>query len=272
MDRLRCQKIYNFSFIKNLNDYTVVLKQSLKYCDRNKYLSSNKGNLYMFRWSNDKKRFVLDFNTSKNRDIEGIDSDDITEGMLICKQILDSLNSFDQEYIKIYNLFNPFKALVFEINLENNLALFLGIWNIHSTKNREGSFDLKNRRFSLLDFKCNIDNSLLNILSNREFSSICYPSYMLLYEDMLKSTQQVSFSNKINNLTFSQIIYKYKNVKKFSEDYNIITRLIENKILELIKEEKIIYQHEDYLVSITSSKVKVLEEKIVNKPLGIFTI
>lgn len=272
MDRLRCQKIYNFSFIKNLNDYVVVLKQSLKYCDRNKYLSSNKGNLYMFRWSNDKKRFVLDFNTSKKRDIVGIDSDEISEGLLICKNILDALNSFDHEYIKLYNLFNPFKGLVFEINLENNLAIFLGIWNIHASKYREGSFDLKNRRFSVLDFKCNIDNDLSNIISNREFISICYPSYMLLYEDMLKSTQQVKFDNIINNLSFSQIIYKYKNVKKFSKEYNIITRLIENKILELIKSEKIIYQHEDYLVSITNSKVNTLEEKVVNKPLGIFII
>lgn len=226
----------------------------------------------MFRWSNDKKRFVLDFNTSKNRDIKGLDSYDIPEGMFICKQILDSLNSFDHENIKLYNLFNPFKALVFEINLENNLVLFLGIWNIHSTKTREGSFDLKNRRFSVLDFKCNIENSLLSILNVREFNSICYPSYMLLYEDMLKSTQQINLSNNINNLTFSQIIYKYKNVKKFSEDYNIITRLIENKILELIGEEKIIYQHEDYLVSITNCKVKPLEEKVLKKPLGIFTI
>lgn len=270
MKSLRPQKIYNFSFIKELKDYDIALKQSLKYCDRNKYCLSNSGILYSFRWSIEIKEFVLDFNTSKKRDIEGISSINADNDLI--KYILESINE-KSDVFGDFNLKNPYKLLVFEVNNETRDIYFFGIWNRHKTKNREGYFDLKKRNFSILDFKFNIED-IVNIegLRRKDFKMFNYSSYRLLYEDLMNTTLSVNLNNNINSLTVKDILFKYKNVKVGSLEYNIITNKIENTILDLIKEDKIIYQHEDYLVSI-SKKIKKEEDiKDLKTPLGIFTI
>ena len=268
MDRLYPIKIKSLKYIKTLKDYENVLRYNFRFLISDKTYKSIHGNFVSVRWSNTKKEFVLDFNTNKKRDIEGISIEHIDS--LFIRKIVEKLNN-SKDICKKLNLHNEFKLLVFEIN-ENNFQFF-GIWNRHQTNSREGSYDLNKRKFSLFELKSEIENEFLNIegFLKKENVNISFSSHRIFYDNLLNSTLY-NFNDTVKN-----IFNKNKNVKSDSKLYNMICLDIENKILDIIDQEKIYYINIDEIYSIsrkTNSNNIVVEEKEDKKelPLGIFVI
>ena len=267
MDRLYPLKIKSLSFVKSLKDYENVLRYNFRFLFTDNVYKSINGNFISVRWSISKKEFVLDFNTNKKRDIEGISINNIES--FIIREIIKKLNSCE-EVCKKLNLYNEFKLLVFEVNEKN--FQFLGIWNRHQSEKREGSYDLNKRRFSLFEFKSEIENEFLAIecFLNRVSVNISFSTHRLFYDTLLNSTLS-EYNDIVKN-----ILYKNKNAKSNSKLYNNVCIDIENKILDIINQDKVYFINKDEIYSISrklNNKI-LLEEKEDKKelPLGIFVI
>lgn len=265
MDRLYPLKIKSLKFIKTLKDYENVLRYNFRFLTTESSYFSIGGNFISVRWSIKKKEFVLDFNTNKKRDIEGISIECIES--IIIRSIIEKLNN-NKEVCKKLNLYNEYKLLVFEVN-ENNFQFF-GIWNRHNSEKREGSYDLKKRKFTLFELKSEIEHTLSDITGflKKENVKINFATHRLFYDSLLNSTLD-NFNDTARN-----VFDKNKNVKSDSKLYNIICEDIENKILDIINVDKIYYINIDEIYSISRKLInnKVLEEKKEELPLGIFTI
>jgi len=270
MDKLAFQKLYLFPFIKNLNDYNIVLKYSLQELIKNKAIISNKGYLYSFRWSKDFNEFVLDRNTSNFRDIKGLRfCDEMPEQCM--NSILSSLNE-SKVNLKKVNLLNENKLIVFEINnLEYN---FIGIVK-RSFRGKKTKALANINKFMIYDLSLDLNHVLkskLNINKHISKTEVFKQSHRKLYELVCNSTLILNGDSK----KISEVLFENKSVNSYEDLYFKIVKQIENNLLDIIKQDKIIYKHDNNLVSISRIEIKdyIEEEKEVEllPPLGIFTI
>jgi len=196
---------YELSFIKDANSFLLFAKNALRIIDKKGCHIKRDGILLPVRWSISKQTWVVDRGTDLQRDIEGIDLDNVDR--FIKKD--NPLYEASKVILKDLKHNDKFKELSKSIRLDKNTTKFIafeyvsakevypiGVYQRPKSKKREGA-ETRVNSYSLL-----IDDSdaILGELSSTSniFKSQKRVKLNKSYHDVYKD-----FKNQIINKTFS---------------------------------------------------------------------
>lgn len=158
------KKIYNLSFIKTYSNFLIFTKNLLRILSKKGAIKHDSKYVFPLRWSIKKEKFVIDFRTLKNRDIEGIDLENVglffeeqENFNLFIKTILNSCTKELEDYLEKFRFKkneSKFLAISFDkVSLDYDKANFniLGVYKFTEYKNRPGALTSTKNRSILID-------------------------------------------------------------------------------------------------------------------------
>jgi len=270
---------YNLKSINKISDYLLLIKNIFRIAEYYGAQTKIKGDLFYVRWSINKKKFVIDYGTSKYRDIEGIDleninlyyKDELKDNML---NLLSILNS-DKVYIEFFKKFNLIKNetkfIAFVFNKENRKYFPIGLFQRCESKKRKGVYSKKFKSILI-----NNEYSFLKELSSlhtqfylEEFYKL--KNYARLYENfIIKSKSElvrIKIDNKISDYYLFDMILEDSNItsKNLQTKYyqKILTNNIAYKTYIENKSEIILYYLHNFFVNYLKNILNKKESLII---------
>lgn len=265
------KSIYENKVCKDVKSLLIFIKYIFASCKKQRLFYYPEGYLIPIRWSNLKNKFVIDLGTNLNRDIEGIDLENIDlffnkneEYVLALKSLLAQVLNINLD--NFYNLQkNESKFIAIVFCLKNKCYYNLGLYSYVKTNKRLGMYH-KTQKSILInntkDFKDNIKNKISSVkstdyytilnhrilynkfisyLKNKEyiFSSNNETVNIKLKEDIEKNT---NFKNQIKNSRLKTILLtnKFTNSESFILRDNIVKNIISLELYNFLFENKII--------------------------------
>jgi hypothetical protein len=240
LDLINVSSSYNFKKASSLSQSLVFYKNILMLMSKKGFRQHSDNVVFPVRWSRQKNTWVVDFRTQKERDVKGIElnnlkqfySKDSTTHKLI-HELLSIFNKSTDD--KFWNKLNiktnetKFIAITCNIGTENIVFHVEGIYYFAEYNTRPGTMPRNSCRAVL------IENSMetLTLISNVLNSSILRPhktfknkSYYGEYEKFASTLirQTYTFSVNTTNVNFNMSDYlniKYKNPYNYKEAIKI---------------------------------------------------
>jgi hypothetical protein len=238
---------YEFDKIKCVNDFFVFTKNILRIIEKKGCQEKKDGILIPLRWSKAKCTWVVDRGTGLQRDIQGIDLNNITNYFdmsdPIYTAIVHILNSvkqnsdFNMIANKINLVKNDTKFIAFEYISEKEVYP-LGVYQFYETKKRKGRLKSYNNKSlsCLVDDSNNILEKIANSAENFIFSKKLRfeRSYIEVYKDFVNMINQkvldfidnngAKHTIDIKKLTDKNIKLNFKN-----SDLKVARNILNNK-------------------------------------------
>lgn len=243
---IKVTKPYQISAIKKPSDFLIFTKNTFQILHKVGYYKIEQGYYTAARFCKETNSFVLDNGTNKNRDVSGINKNNLKvyykKNSKTYEDYLNIINFLNKEesmsFLKKYNLYkNHTKFLLIYIT-ENNFFI-KGLYQFCQNKYREGAYcDCKSKVITRdIDFLREIEKNL-KIFTIQNLVKIEDPS--------------ATFKNFLNYIKHESVyihkVGKEINVESLLEDNNIFTKVKLNKKYNIHKKKLII---QDNGVSIT---------------------
>lgn len=247
---IKVVKPYQISAIKKPSDFLIFTKNMFQILQKEGYYKIEKGYYTAARFCKLTNSFVLDNGTNKNRDVSGINKDNLNlyyeKGCATYKSYLKIITYLNKEssrtFLKKYNLYkNHTKFLLIYITEEN--FFIRGLYQFCQSKYREGAY---------CDCKCRVITKdtefLLEIESNLKIFTL--QSFVKIKDskNMFKN-----FLDYLNNIfVFDNKLQTETGVKFLLEDNSMFDRDKLNKKYNIYKKK----------INILDDNVKItIEEK-----------
>jgi hypothetical protein len=264
--------IYENKVCTDITKLLIFIKNILANCKRERLFHYPEGHLIPIRWSAEKNKLVVDLGTNLNRDLSGIDLDNVKfyfsdkpEYLQILSCLLKETSKNDLgNYYNIKKNQSKFIAIIYCLNTKKYYNV--GLYSFVKTNKRKGVYH-SNKKSVLLDnskeFKNSISN-LFNVINPSE--SYIIKTYSNLYYDFIKHLNCKDYNFNLNNGTINLSLQDaIENNLKF--DYSLSHKrnkeILESK--EILDKEKNILKSNivKYLVSLEFYNF-LIESKIIN--------
>ena len=262
--------------VKSINEYLFILKNVLR-------ISSNKGvkqkilgiNIPV-RWSQKKNDFVVDFGSNKNRDITGINLDNLVFYYDRGSEVFNSINHVLSK-IKSCNsselLFEKYRLKknenrFFNFIISENKIFLSGLYNRCQTSKRSGLYSNKNKKSVLIDNSMDFLSSVQEILNFIDLQKDLRlnKSHKIIYLEFLEKLEntRVCLKEKTElQKDFFLKNYIYKDLKKTKISISQYENILNKKICInddmlfwfLIYHITLLFNHE-LLKSLNESKIE----------------
>jgi hypothetical protein len=233
---------YELKEIKSIDEYLFVLKNILRIASQKKVKEKPNGLSIPVRWSNLHEDFVVDFGSSKQRDISGIHLNNlrlhyaetsITSNSIVCvlKKVKNCSKS-DMLFEK-YNL-KKNENRFFNFVVDNDKIYLTGLYNRCQNLKRTGIYSNKNKKSVLID---NSEEFLALVKSELDFIELpeaffLSEKYNKIYLDFLEKIEnEILILNESESL---EVFFKLKEQVHKAHDKNKITI---NHYLEILNRE-----------------------------------
>jgi hypothetical protein len=164
--------VYDNRVCTDVGKLLVFIKNIFASCKKQRLFNYYQGYVFAIRWSNEKNKIVIDMGTSLERDISGIDLQNINKHYRkdhylynIFTRLLSSIDSKNlNDYYNIKK--NPSKFIAITYSENTSTFYTLGLYSFTKTKKRIGVYHKKNKSILIdntVKFKNDI-NSLFDIL------------------------------------------------------------------------------------------------------------
>lgn len=215
--------------LNSINEYLFILKNILRTASQKKVKQKIKGLSLPVRWSNLFNDFVIDFGSSKQRDILGIHLDNLK---LYYGKSTDIFNSIVHLLTKFKNcsnselLFEKYKLKknenrFFNFIVSENKIYITGLYNRCQNKKRSGIYSSKGKMSILIDdsieFLSNVQESLNFVLIPEiyELEKSYNNVYLKFLEELENLECYVKESEHLEKrIAFKNFIYKNLEIKK----------------------------------------------------------
>lgn len=208
-------KPYEINAFNNAFKVVALLKNCAIQISKGKSFATKSPVFISVRWCKDRNMFVGDNGTSLNRDKSGITIDQIDkhanrlsqEIITIYKQLLVFCNNSScfYDFCHMHKLtINKFKCIVFNVVIENNMLLPMGIFSFVKSKYREGIDSIKNNKIAAINTSHAINKKIASFNS-----------------DIFCVDHLIDIGKKINiDVYYNEIIKKEKNSNFIYKDFN----------------------------------------------------
>ena len=268
LEIINAVKPYQLDNINTIPKSLAFYKNVLKTISKKGCIEFSYNNIYPVRWSSIKQSFVIDFRTSKTRDVEGICSNSIsryyktsTEDFATMTTLLKDINlkCTEELWEKINIKKNQNRFLCFTKN-DKGIFIFLGLYIFNQTKGRQGNYCHEGNKSRLID---NSEETLNKICKLLDSKSIILPrrykiehylneyerfkSRIINYKDKYtneKEELEINLYDCMNTvfkkdykITLCKDLVVNKNIYNKEKDIqNIIPYIINKLFLEFIKD------------------------------------
>ena len=232
IDLINTVKPYEIYDINNIPKSLAFYKNILKLISKKGCIEFSSKNIYPVRWSTDKKSFVIDFRTKKERDVQGLCIDTLskyysieTHNYLNMKSLLESVNKKSEENLwdSINLKKNENRFLCFSKNTEEKF-IFLGLYIFNQTKGRSGKFCAKGKKSTLVDHSEETIKKICktigtdNIIVPRRYKIDLYQNHYEKFKSSLLSYKTLHVKEKevLNIVLYDQINTQFKKDYTFS--------------------------------------------------------
>lgn len=279
-------------FVKNINEYLIFTKNLFNILNRKGFFLIESSMLFPLRWSVEKQTWVIDLGTQKQRDIEGIDLNNLNDfyendsyNFLAIKKILSNINKDTDNLLTHYKFKisnDRFVALSpNSICDTSNLKFYpLGIYRFCQNKKRKGMFSSKDYKSVMIDMSV----ETLNLITQNSLFLNCFVKNINLDYDLLKRD---ILETKINYDKDKQITLQDYVLHKFTQNDSVDiydSELNKNNIHMHLKniflknffiniekyidtKEKIILSYDNKLTqNIKLTSMKNIQQYPINKP------
>ena len=225
--------IYDLNFITSYPKFLIFTKNILRILSKKGAIKHNSKYVFPLRWSIKKQCFVIDFRSLKQRDIEGIDLNNIQNfydreelNDILIKNILSNCNlelELHLENFRFKKNESKFLALSYdkkyiELQLLQEKVKFdiLGIYNFTEYKSRQGVFTSSKNRSILID-------NHLECLNN---------IYAYFQEDCCNSPKIFKIDNYLEK--YSKVKNKLDKIYDLEKDYKKTSVLLSEALCSFI--------------------------------------
>jgi len=230
LDLINVSSSYHFKKANNLNQSLIFYKNILMLMSKKGFKHHNDDIVFPVRWSRLKDTWVVDFRTQKERDISGIELNNLSffysSSSITYKLIYNILNVFNKsinnefwDKINIKKNETKFIAITCNSALNNDQFHIEGIYSFAGYKQRAGVMSLNNSRAALVDNSIEtltLVNNVLNSSKIKTHKIIKNKSYYTEYEKFAASLLKKSYTFTANSecVTLNMNDYLHINYKK----------------------------------------------------------
>ena len=264
--------IYENAVCTDSRKLLIFIKNILANCKRERLFHYPEGYTIPLRWSKPKNKIVIDLGTNLDRDIQGIDKDNIRTNFAknpifqhILENLLENIDSSKlNDYYNIEKNQSKFIAIVYCLKTEEYYNL--GLYSFAKTHKRIGVYH-RSKKSILLDnskeFKKNINN-MYSII--KPINSYIIKVYSNLYYDFINYLNSKSYMFKLNNrkidISLQEIV---ENNLKF--EYSLSHKRNKEILIskEILEKEELIFKNNiaRYLISVEFFNF-MIENNIIN--------
>jgi len=233
---------YELKEIKSIDEYLFVLKNILRIASQKNVKEKPNGLSIPVRWSSLHEDFVVDFGSSKPRDISGIHLNNlrlhyaetsITSNSIVC--VLNKVKNCSKSgmLFEKYNL-KKNENRFFNLVVDDDKIYFTGLYNRCQKNKRTGIYTNKNKKSVLIDNSEEFLNLVKSELDFIELPETFFLSekYNKIYLDFLgKIENEILILNESESL---EVFFKLKEQVYKTHDKNKITI---NHYLEILNRE-----------------------------------
>jgi len=236
LDLINVSSSYNFKKARNINQSLIFYKNILMLMSKKGFKQHKDNVVFPVRWSRAKDTWVVDFRTQKERDVSGIELNNLRlfypESSVTNKLINSILEIFNMsrndkfwDKINIKKNETKFIAITCNTKLENVIFHIEGIYSFSEYKHRPGKMSLNGCRSSLIDNSIETLLLVYNVLNSskiRTHKMLMNKSYYREYEKFSNSlfenkhTFSVCNSSEVLNM-HDYLNVSYKNIYSYKE-------------------------------------------------------
>lgn len=264
--------VYENKVCTDIAKLLIFIKNILANCKRERLFHYPEGYLIPIRWSAEKNKLVVDLGTNLNRDLIGVDLDNVNfyfsdkpEYLDVLRQILKEIsNDKLGDYYNIKKNQSKFIAIIYCLNTKKYYNI--GLYSFVKTNKRKGVYH-SSKKSVLLDNSKEFKNSISDFFNAiKPSESYTIKTYSNLYYDFIKHLNSKDYNFNLNNKSINISLQNaIENNLKF--DYSLSHKrnkeIIENK--EILAKEENIFKNNiiKYIVSIEFYNFLV-ENKIID--------
>ena len=221
---IKTQKPHEIYAIKKPSDFLIFVKNIFRIFEKSGFLLKEKGYYTSVRWSHQYNCFVLDNGTNKNRDICGINLDNLSyyydldsDVYKIYRKILTNIKNSDSlnDIFEKYNLKKNFTKCII-LYLSNESYYVKGIFQICSTKKREGCLCHNNEKYKVISVLDEVNNEITNSIKANTQKVLTIKNYIKTYSDFIQFINNKKYTVLSENmfLDLENILHKNKSFVK----------------------------------------------------------
>lgn len=221
---IKTQKPHEIHAIKKPSDFLIFAKNIFRIFEKSGFTVKKKGYYTSVRWSKQYNSFVLDNGTNKNRDICGISLDNLShyydldsDTYNLYKKILTNIKDSNslKDIFEKYNLKKNFtKCIILYLSEESYYVK--GIFQICSTKKREGCLCRNNEKYKVISVLNEVNNEITNSIKANTQKVSTIKSYTRTYSDFIQFINNEKYTVLSENmfLDLENILHKNKSFVK----------------------------------------------------------